>query len=90
MPEPTLKLTPDLTLLRDVALEAGALALRWFKADTAPEQWEKEDASPVSAADLAVDEMLRERFMAARPDYGWLSEESEDNEARPGFCGRPD
>lgn len=78
MPEPS----SDLTLLREVALEAGALALRWYKADTAPEQWEKEDASPVSEADLAVDALLRTRLTEARPGYGWLSEETEDDKAR--------
>ena len=39
---------------------------------------------PVTEADLAVDAMLRERLLAARPDYGWLSEESEDDPARLG------
>ena len=33
---------------------------------------------PVTEADLAVDRMLRDRLLAARPGYGWLSEESED------------
>ncbi len=44
---------------------------------------EKPDgAGPVTEADLAVDAMLRAELMAARPDYGWLSEESEDGPAR--------
>ncbi|TFL20294.1 3'(2'),5'-bisphosphate nucleotidase CysQ [Jannaschia formosa] len=37
---------------------------------------------PVTAADLAVDAMLRETLTAARPDYAWLSEESPDDPAR--------
>ena len=37
---------------------------------------------PVSDADLAVDRQLRETLLAARPGYGWLSEESEDGPAR--------
>jgi myo-inositol-1(or 4)-monophosphatase len=32
----------------------------------------------VSEADLEIDLMLRERLLAARPGYGWLSEETED------------
>ena len=31
--------------------------------------------TPVSEADFAVDRHLRERLLAARPSYGWLSEE---------------
>ena len=33
---------------------------------------------PVSDADLEVDRLLRAELLAARPGYGWLSEESED------------
>jgi myo-inositol-1(or 4)-monophosphatase len=31
---------------------------------------------PLTAADLAADTLLRERLLAERPEYGWLSEES--------------
>ena len=49
----------------------------------APETWEKPDgAGPVTEADLAVDRMLAATLCAARPDYGWLSEETEDTTAR--------
>lgn len=45
--------------------------------------WEKaEGAGPVTEADLAVDAMLSTRLRAARPDYGWLSEESDDDLSR--------
>ena len=37
---------------------------------------------PVTEADLAVDRELRERLGAARPEYGWLSEETKDDRAR--------
>jgi myo-inositol-1(or 4)-monophosphatase len=71
----------DLRLLREAAAEAGAIALRHFRA--APKTWEKADgAGPVTEADIAVDRMLRDRLLAARPDYGWLSEETEDGPAR--------
>ena len=40
------------------------------------EIWEKPGEGPVTEADLAVDAQLRQRLLAARADYGWLSEES--------------
>lgn len=50
-----------------------------------PEAWDKPDgAGPVSAADLAVDAFLKDALRAARPDYGWLSEETPDDAARLG------
>ena len=38
--------------------------------------------SPVTEADLHADAYLRETLLAARPDYGWLSEETADNAVR--------
>jgi myo-inositol-1(or 4)-monophosphatase len=38
--------------------------------------------SPVTNADLAVDALLKAKLRAARPDYGWLSEETADDTAR--------
>lgn len=71
----------DLALLLDHAREAGEIARRFFRDD--PETWDKPDgAGPVTEADLAIDAMLRETLLAARPDYGWLSEETEDDAAR--------
>ncbi len=60
--------------------EAGALALERFSRPL--KTWHKDNASPVSDADLAVDRFLRERLLRAAPDYGWLSEETEDDPAR--------
>ncbi len=68
-------------LLLAAAREAGALALRYF--NDGVERWTKShDGSPVSEADIAVDRLLHDRLLAARPDYGWLSEETEDDPAR--------
>lgn len=73
--------TTDLALLTDAAREAGWIASR-YHGKTA-RIWDKPDGQgPVTEADLAVDGMLRARLMAARPDYGWLSEETEDDPAR--------
>jgi myo-inositol-1(or 4)-monophosphatase len=70
----------DLELLRNAAREAGEIAMRYFKRE--PEVWMKPGDSPVTEADYAVDKFLRETLMAARPDYGWLSEETVDSSER--------
>lgn len=73
----------DLDLLIAAAREAGQVAARYV--GRALDAREKPDGSgPVTAADLAVNAMLEARLRAARPDYGWLSEESEDDAARLG------
>lgn len=71
----------DLNLLVSAAIEAGKIATPYW--NNSPEIWEKDDnAGPVTEADLAVDAMLQNRLLTARPNYGWLSEETEDNTAR--------
>lgn len=71
----------DLDLLTEVVLEAGEIASR-FAVDGA-KTWDKpEGAGPVTEADLAVNAHLERRLRGARPEYGWLSEESEDDPAR--------
>lgn len=70
----------DLELLRDAAREAGSIAMRYFGKN--PEVWMKGGTSPVSEADYAADAYLRETLLKARPDYGWLSEETADDLAR--------
>lgn len=70
----------DLALLREVGREAGRIALGYFR--NSPEVWMKGGTSPVSEADFAVDTYLREALTAARPDYGWLSEETVDGAER--------
>jgi myo-inositol-1(or 4)-monophosphatase len=67
----------DLKLLCDAARDAGDIAMRFWRRD--PQVWDKgDDAGPVTEADLAVNEMLEDRLRKARPDYGWLSEETPD------------
>ncbi|HXD45932.1 MAG TPA: 3'(2'),5'-bisphosphate nucleotidase CysQ [Pseudolabrys sp.] len=52
---------------------ARATAARGFR------HWTKgEDRSPVSEADIAVNDLLRERLTRLVPAAGWLSEETED------------
>jgi myo-inositol-1(or 4)-monophosphatase len=73
----------DLALLISSAHAAGQIARRHF--GDGPKSWDKgAGLGPVSEADLEVDAMLRERLLHARPDYGWLSEETTDHPARLG------
>lgn len=73
-------LADDLELIRDAALAAGELALSEREAGL--KIWSKSGGSPVTSADLAVDALLRDRLLTARPDYGWLSEETADSTER--------
>ena len=70
----------DLALLRDAALSVGPLLRAKFGADF--EVWSKGAAGPVTEVDIAVDRMLKQFLTAARPGYGWLSEEIADNPDR--------
>ncbi len=70
----------DLSLLTDAAREAGEIACSFWRED--PQVWDKGGDDPVSEADFAVDTHLKDRLLSARPDYGWVSEETEDDSAR--------
>lgn len=78
-PDPT---TPaqDLELLRTAAVTAGIIASGYFRRDL--KTWTKENASPVSEADIVLDNFLNSALLSARPDYGWLSEETADSDDR--------
>lgn len=73
-------LDDDLDLIRTAAEEAGRIAMEYFGRD--PEVWMKAGMSPVSEADYAVDRFLKDVLRKARPDYGWLSEETADTTER--------
>lgn len=70
----------DLALIRDAALAAGELALA--EREKGLKIWSKSGGSPVTSADMAVDRLLRDALLSARPDYGWLSEETTDGAER--------
>ncbi|MBO4223197.1 3'(2'),5'-bisphosphate nucleotidase CysQ [Bradyrhizobium neotropicale] len=72
----------DAALLAEAVREAGALALSLFRTEL--KNWIKGASSPVSEADIAVNDLLEQRLRSATPDYGWLSEESADDQARLG------
>ena len=60
----------DAALLKDTVHEAGALALSLFRTEL--KRWTKGASSPVSEADIAVNDLLEKRLRSATPDYGWL------------------
>ncbi len=77
MPE---ELSADSRLLSRALVEAGAIALHYFRKDA--RQWCKRPGQIVTEADIEVDRCLRELLIGARPDDGWLSEESQDDGSR--------
>jgi myo-inositol-1(or 4)-monophosphatase len=60
-----------------IVREAGAMALTASKGDL--KRWIKDGNSPVSEADIAVNDFLAARLPPLRPGAGWLSEETEDD-----------
>ena len=85
MSETALSIRPawdeDLELILTAAVAAGDTALGYFR-KTLDVRWKSEGRSPVSEADLAANDILKGRLLGARPDYGWLSEETDDDESR--------
>jgi myo-inositol-1(or 4)-monophosphatase len=74
-------MSDDLALIIEAAREAGALA-QTLRRQGLTTEYKSGDNSPVTNADLAADRLLTERLRAARPDYGWLSEETVDDADR--------
>lgn len=72
----------DLSLLESALRSAGEIARSGFYGTQ--RSWEKSKGNPVTETDLAVDAHLRDTLCAARPEYGWLSEESTDTAERLG------
>ncbi len=77
---PAAENSADRKLLTHAVREAGAIAKAAFGHN--PKTWEKSKGNPVTETDLAVNVHLHERLLEARPDYGWLSEESADDPER--------
>ena len=70
----------ELKLAINAAKEAGTLIMDYYKADY--EIRDKGYHNPVTTADHAADSRLKEILMEARPEYGWLSEETVDSPER--------
>jgi myo-inositol-1(or 4)-monophosphatase len=69
-----LRANEDLVLIETAVREAGEIARRFYGKEY--RRWSKNRGEPVTEADIAIDKHLRERLATARPDYGWLSEET--------------
>ena len=70
----------DLHFAKDAAIEAGNIIMKYYKADY--EIRDKGFHNPVTTADHAADTFLKETLTKARPNYGWLSEETVDSPDR--------
>ena len=73
-------MSDDLDLLEAACRAGGEIARKRFQEGC--KSWSKQGGSPVTEADLEVDAYLRRTLTEARPDYGWLSEESVDDCSR--------
>ena len=71
----------DLALIKKAVYAAGKIAKDAFDANDS-EVWDKSNNSPVTDADIAVNDYLLETLCKARPGYGWLSEETKDDHSR--------
>lgn len=73
-------LRDDYAVLCAAVREASGLAEAMRVHGT--QSWNKTPGHPVTDADIAVNELLKVRLTAARPHYGWLSEETPDDSSR--------
>lgn len=80
MPDADAEFTDHAALLENTVREAGALALKMFRTEL--KTWTKGVSSPVSEADIAVNDVIEARLRAATPGYGWMSEETADDSSR--------
>lgn len=80
-PSPSFSDADDLALISDAVRQAGAICLSAYKRNDA-RIWDKSANHPVTDADIAVNEYLFATLREARPDYGWLSEETQDDFSR--------
>lgn len=80
MPDADTDFARSAALLAGTVRDAGALALRMF--GTGLKTWTKGISSPVSEADIAVNNLIEARLRAATPGHGWLSEESAEDDSR--------
>lgn len=71
----------DLALLKRTVRAAGALCLDHYHRNE-DRVWDKGGNHSVTDADIAVNNFLQRELMSARPNYGWLSEETKDDHSR--------
>jgi len=71
----------DLALIKKAVHAAGLIAKQAYD-DNDSKVWDKGKGHPVTDADIAVNDYLAKVLQAARPGYGWLSEETKDDHSR--------
>ncbi len=64
----------ELAFAKALALEAGGLMLRYFRAEDIATEW-KEDNTPLTIADTTINRLVIEQVKAAFPGHGVLGEE---------------
>lgn len=72
--------TADRDLLGEAVKAAGEIVHAFYR--RGPRAWEKNPGNPVSEADIAADSILKDKLLGSRPSYGWLSEETVDDQSR--------
>lgn len=79
---PLASLAEDHALMCEAVRAAGAVVLDHYHRQYT-KNWLKDDASPISEADLAANVVLKDLLLAGRrANYGWLSEECPDAPSR--------
>lgn len=69
----------DLNLLKKTCLETGKILMEYFGTSLDVEIKEEAGNSPVTIADKKADAYLQKHLLKARPNYGWISEETEQD-----------
>lgn len=73
-------LEEDLRQMLLLSKQAGGIARRYLASLGPDDVREKADGTgPVTEADLVINRFLEDELRAARPEYGWLSEETRDD-----------
>jgi len=70
----------DLQIILKAVEVSGEVALARF--GKKQKIWEKSEQNFVCEADQEIDSILKNSLLGARPDYGWLSEETADDGSR--------
>jgi len=74
-------LAEDLALIAKAVIGAGKIARDAFIEDD-DNIWDKDKGHLVTDTDIAVNNYLLKKLRDARPEYGWLSEETKDDFSR--------
>jgi myo-inositol-1(or 4)-monophosphatase len=78
----------DIAIMEEAAIAAGKVIMKYYREGeqvaNSAEVREKSLNNPLTEADLEADRLLRQMLLDARPDYGWLSEETVDSSTRLG------